>query len=172
MVLKDLRLKKDLTTAELAQIIETTPEEVAAWESSEPKEISSEYLQKLADFYECTPAFLQNLQQNAYLQAKKEAPKKKPIVCPHCKSKELAFVTEAHKAIVARVFELLCIFFGFVVILGSWNDLEGATFTLLYLSISVLLLRIYIFYAESKTHVQCICKECGNVWLHDSPFNS
>ncbi len=172
MVLKDLRLKKDLTTAELAQIIETTPEEVAAWESSEPKAIPSEYLQKLADFYECSPAFLQNLQQNAFLQAKKEAPKKKPIVCPHCKSKELAFVSEAHKAIVARIFEILCIFFGFVVVLGSLNDLEGAIFALITFSIIVLCLRIYIFYAESKTHVQCICKECGNLWLHDSPFNN
>lgn len=97
---------------------------------------------------------------------------KRPIVCPHCKSKELAFVSEAHKAIVARIFELIVIFLSAIIILYVAKDLDSAVVLLITFAMLILSLRIYIFYTESKTHVQCICKECGNLWLHDSPFNN
>lgn len=99
------------------------------------------------------------LQENAQLPT--------PITCPRCKSRELAFVTEYHKAIGTR----LCFFFFLALslfcLLLSFQEkgAEGAiTFTVAF-GLFAIAMYICVLMEESKTHVQGICKNCGNLWL-------
>lgn len=102
-----------------------------------------------------------------------ENPNYKPIVCPRCGSRSIAFVTEYHKAIVSKVFLFILVFimvFNYGSILIRGITFQNADFSLvieILLGIFTLCLAIHIFIVESKTHVQGICRNCGNLWLLD-----
>lgn len=95
-----------------------------------------------------------------------------PITCPNCGSREIAFVTEYHKCIVARIIcAILTVLFFIIFFMNLQDVLKGITpsdgtkvITILSAFLSVCML-IGIFITESKTHVQAICKNCGNLWL-------
>ena len=89
-----------------------------------------------------------------------------PIMCPHCKSKNLAFVTEYHKSIGGRIVALILLAFTVLLaFLGIKQDNLAFIAVSAMFGFSVLLLVIFIIIAESKTHIQCICKDCGFDWL-------
>ena len=91
----------------------------------------------------------------------------KPITCPHCRSKELAFVTEYHKAIGTRIafifimgIALFCLFSTF----GD-NKIFGGIIYAVIFGLIAFIVYICVLLEESKTHVQGICKNCGHLWL-------
>ena len=90
-----------------------------------------------------------------------------PIACPHCKSKNLAYVTEYHKCIgayILQMFFLLCVGLGIFEYFKRAAELGlgVAVICLIFMFVT----QIYIFVNESRTHVQCVCKDCGHTWLH------
>ncbi len=98
---------------------------------------------------------------------KSNEPKRKAIECPRCKSKEIAIITEYHKANWARcLLTLFILITGILAILAYGK--ENFTNILLVGGISILAVQIYIADVESKTHIQCICKDCGWIWFHDN----
>ena len=95
-----------------------------------------------------------------------EMPTYEPIVCPCCKSKNLAFITEYHKAIGAKVLEAIFLFITIVILISSGFDFEEVGPIFVCFIFATLITHLYIAMTESKTHVQCICKDCGHTWLH------
>lgn len=124
----------------------------------------------------------------------------KPITCPRCGSKEIAFVSEYHKAWALRIikFILITIIIGLLISIfpnllekistqaesyGVIDNIQSGSGTpsniettnpinnkIAFLIISALGLfcvETTIQRTESKTHIQCICKDCGNHWLHN-----
>lgn len=98
-------------------------------------------------------------------------PRYMAIICPKCGSKEIAFVTEYHKclgarislAITATLFPLLCIF---AIVLLGFYEARGIIALLGFLfGTGIITSIICIIVIESRTHVQAICRNCGNLWL-------
>ena len=93
------------------------------------------------------------------------------ITCPRCGSTHIAFVTEYHKANLAKLF--LVILLSVMAILISvaaankFADGTGAGCTIVAAILGVISLGLlfHIFFEESKTHVQAICRNCGKLWL-------
>ena len=101
-----------------------------------------------------------------------EKPVRRNLRCPHCGGDDLAFVTEYHKAYGWRFLEWLCVFALVYVLLINLADFQNLQERLDPLLISLFALGIlwFIFhairsYVESKTHIQAICRTCGNYWL-------
>ena len=103
-------------------------------------------------------------------------PKFKPITCPRCGSRELAFVTEYHKAIGCRVFATLLTGFLivlFVIIFGQTftnatnpsDDVISTVFIAFLVGGILAIVKIAQHSIESQTHIQAICKDCGHLWL-------
>lgn len=102
----------------------------------------------------------------------KTNPNYMPITCPYCGSREIAFVTEYHKCIGARIFFILLtaatIFIAYMNFQDSLRGItpsEGLIALMFILAVFAIFLLIGVFVAESKTHVQAICKNCGTLWL-------
>ena len=98
------------------------------------------------------------------------------VVCPKCGSREVAFVTEYHKCIYLRIITLvlaviLIILLRFVCQKSIFDFftsgvVDGSGYFFLFsFGIVILGLIIAIWIAESKTHVQGICRDCGHIWL-------
>ncbi len=101
-----------------------------------------------------------------------------PVHCPRCKSRSVKFLAEYHKCLWLRIltplfFFIACcfLFYGmveslFFVLSGQEND-EAGKYILgcIFGIISFIFYSIRI-YRESKTHVQCVCPDCGKVWIH------
>lgn len=183
MQLRDLRERQNLTLYEVSLNLKVNSDIIAEWENG--KTIPPEYLDKLAEIFQCTPEYILELQKNStpIPTVKLENPQKKynPIACPHCRSQNLAFVAEYHKELGLRGFEsFLQIFLWFIIIIGIAQnilpslpnfefDLEELwpfiiASIILYIAKKIIQHRIIV--AESKTHIQSICKDCGHFWLH------
>lgn len=93
----------------------------------------------------------------------------KPIICPNCNKRNIAIITEYHKANWARCIQMFCILVTVILLI---NYIGRNTFTIIAIvgGISIIGLQCYIAYIESKTHIQCVCKDCGWVWIHDSLY--
>ena len=94
------------------------------------------------------------------------------LTCPRCGSLKLEFVTEYHKCILARIFATLlligtCISAWTVLLNHLLNTDDGgiSTFFIIISITAYFLIQCYIFFTESKTHVQGVCRNCGNIWL-------
>ena len=97
-----------------------------------------------------------------------EKPIRRNLRCPHCKSDDLAFVTEYHQANALRFFEMLCIAILIFTVISNLPDLSkinSMLSVLLLTSISWLIFHAARCFVESKTHVQAICRVCGELWL-------
>ena len=98
--------------------------------------------------------------------------KKRPIECPECKSKNIAIITEYHKSIISRIIKSICLILLTVIVFNnlsaflSNNEKLPLSFTVILILI-LLLTDIIQQYIEGKTHIQCVCKDCGSFWLHD-----
>ena len=90
-----------------------------------------------------------------------------PITCPRCHSRELAFVTEYHKAIGMRITFFLFLAIALFVFFATFQDknAEGAIVLTIIFGLFAFITYICVLLEESKTHVQGICKDCGNLWL-------
>lgn len=118
----------------------------------------------------------------------------KPITCPKCGNKELAFITEYHKCIWMRIINtILAPFIALFVALTAFKVLTfdaakyiasmtgpvPTNFTpnawfhsgaltpciiAVLMIIAFIVLQIFIFIKESKTHACAICSACGNIW--------
>ena len=165
MKLKELREKKCLTIEELSQAVGIRVQDLQSWENGEGEPDSKELI-LLANFFMCSPDQIID-KSHAVVRA---------VRCPNCGHSHLAFVTEYHKSVFgrlfARIFLAIVIFLLFdcgITYLGELlteSDPEvqniGAllVFTLLYVCCTIVYNAI-----ESKTHIQAICKDCGNHWL-------
>ena len=100
-------------------------------------------------------------------------PKFKPITCPHCGSRELAFVTEYHQAVGCRIISgIAAIVFLFSVLPTLSNFFNPGTTAVNdstgWIVVSALVFvtaKLAQYFTESQTHVQSICKDCGHLWL-------
>ncbi len=108
------------------------------------------------------------------MEEMKTNPQYKAIVCPNCGSKQIEFVTEYHKCIIARIlsslFLVICVISAVYVIKNSLIVVDdpgsGASTLWLILSLfAVFATQCYIIYNESKTHIQAVCRDCGNIWF-------
>ena len=91
--------------------------------------------------------------------------------CPHCGSTHIEFVTEYHKCIWLR---LICsalltitaiLFLSYLASTIIGKDTDGELLLIIFIGISYLLVQAAVFYTESKTHVQGVCRACGHIWL-------
>lgn len=90
-----------------------------------------------------------------------------PIACPHCKSKNLAYVTEYHKCIGAYILQMITFLCAILSGVVAFKTQEiSATIALIFCIFFMFVIQVYIFTNESRTHVQCVCKDCGHTWLH------
>ena len=167
---KGLREASKITLSNAAAFLGVTVEQLQRWEDGEepPEEIAKEMLQlyspKKQTIY--TPIEDQN---PAY------RPAKKPITCSKCGSTNLAYVSEAHRAIWWRFFAIIALALAASNIIGSIismmdnpnEDARAAFFVGLIFLIVYICMQLKIFFDEARSHVKCVCKDCGNVWLHD-----
>lgn len=166
MKLKELREKKCLTIEELSQAVGIRMQDLQSWENGEGEPDSKELI-LLANFFMCSPEQL----------LEKPLPVVHTLRCPHCCGNNLAFITEYHKSVVGRLFATIFLavtifllidsatfYLAQVIKLKSNAELEnvGTIFTcaLLYVCTKTMYTA-----TESKTHIQAICKDCGNHWL-------
>ena len=97
----------------------------------------------------------------------------KPITCPRCKSKEIAIIPEAHKAIICRILKyifFLCMLyqiFPTVSAIFEQTYTETNGFAVIIFAFFSLVFEIAQLYIESKTYIQCVCRDCGNYWIHN-----
>ena len=97
----------------------------------------------------------------------------KPIICPQCKSTNITLLTEYHKSLILRIVNLLLIV-AFVIVsinnISAENDIIGNIFNIknypTYLLALVIIIKIFIIIIESKTNIECVCKDCGKTWYH------
>ena len=103
----------------------------------------------------------------------------KPLVCPVCGNTELHYVTETHKSIIARFFSLILFIANLyyiirinleqlVEMLGyKYEPKDNITITFVFTFVIYLVLKGYILFKESKTHIRAICPKCGRFWNVD-----
>lgn len=96
---------------------------------------------------------------------------KNGIKCPNCGSINISFVTEAHKCIVLKIINTLVAVVFIITCFTKLTDIINGTLqssAITVLSIfgsAFVIINIIIYFFESKTHVQAICRDCGNLWL-------
>lgn len=102
------------------------------------------------------------------------------IRCKHCKSTNLEFLPEYHKCIWLRFFRNILVIVLAIFLLPGLAAIFAGLFTgqefdwqiiiklatplLAYIIIAVIL-SLIIFFKESKTHVQAVCRDCGKIWI-------
>lgn len=97
-------------------------------------------------------------------------PQHKPIVCPVCGSREIAFITDHHKCVILKA---VCQFIIAIILitfaLNIKNALEGkySFLAILILIPFYLIFSMIIYSTESTTHAKAICRDCGKIWLID-----
>ena len=93
------------------------------------------------------------------------------ITCPRCGSTQIAFVTEYHKANLAKaILVILLAIMAVLISIAAGYKFDGSTGVwcmagAIILGIIAIGLLFHIFHEESKTHVQAICRDCGKLWL-------
>lgn len=94
------------------------------------------------------------------------------VKCPRCGSTHIEFITEYHKHIWLRLLVLIlgavCIIFAIRYSIsfirfenGNFDDLR----VVIIVGVFYIIFQLAIWIGESKTHVQGICRDCGNIWL-------
>ncbi len=94
-----------------------------------------------------------------------------PILCPQCGSTKIEFVTEYHKHIWLRAITYIpaIIFIIFLIqYIISRINLTFKDYTDLVIAITAAVfyigLQIAVWFGESKTHIQGVCRDCGYIW--------
>ncbi len=95
----------------------------------------------------------------------------RPVICPKCGSVHIEFVTEYHKCIWLRLLvSILVILMGYFLlnyITSAINGANGYDYLrgLIIVAIFYIIFQLSVWLTESKTHVQGVCRDCGNIWL-------
>ena len=100
---------------------------------------------------------------------------KHPIICPNCDNRNITIITEYHKSLACRIVEVILLALIFWIAIEEIKSFfQSATLNIgpvLALFVIALVCTVIIrHYIESKTHIQCVCKDCGWVWIHDSLY--
>lgn len=116
-------------------------------------------------------------------QQQQPRPFYQPLICPRCGSTALEFITEYHKAFGLRIARDIFSFIPLVFIImnyywvrrqdasletayryiDGWTD--GTFIGFIIASIVIFIVfNIIVYVMERKTHVQGICRSCGNIW--------
>ena len=186
-----LRITERLTLEEFAAKIDVSPEDVIRWERNE-EDPPLEVLKRISSTFHCSIKSIvpdeETLHRIETLQDYREKPAFIPIHCPICGRREIAYVSEHHVAFGWRLIEKILKVVLFICVLSfisdafdilsyeiqsalssskrsspdQGNSLTIAIFTFIFICIA----HANRLSVESKTHVQCICKECGYTWLH------
>ena len=170
--IKDLRLYKNLTVEGLAYQIGVPAEKIVKWENGEERPTDPEYLLGLEESMNGNADYIENAKPFA-----------RPIMCPHCGSRSLAFVHDYHRAIFLRVIAYIFLFAIFIALLthvpnilyltlidfskSSSADVEESIIAIVIPFIFYYLIKLAIYGIESRTHVKSICRDCGHIWLLD-----
>ena len=184
--IKDLRLYRNLTVEGLAYQIGVPAEKIAKWENGEERPTDREII-LLSSFFHCTPEYLLGLEESMngnadYIENPK--PFARPIMCPHCGSRSLSFVTEYHKAIGYRVVAFLLLLWVIVALLMNIPNIlyysliefsksslssriEDSILSIVIPIVFYFFIKFTIYVIESQTHVKSICRDCGHIWLLD-----
>lgn len=163
MRIKDLREEHKISQEELAKAIGSTVKELERWENgSEEPPIA--YSLALAKYFNCDVYYLLGKEPPAYKPSDDNP--RHPIKCPHCKSRDIAFVTEYHKALGARILQMILWIVLIPLLFLSIEESDGIPMLILT-AITIALIQIYIISTEASTNVQCICKDCGKKWIHN-----
>ena len=96
-----------------------------------------------------------------------------PLCCPKCLSTKIEFLTESHKAIIERI--IYSILNGVIYLIAllaiietiKYAKISNAIVGIVFLMIIQFFIKVSIIRQESKTHIQIICRNCGNYWLHN-----
>lgn len=194
--LKELREAKGLSQEALAKKLGVTAETINLWETGE-KLPSDWEITLLLSTLDCSLPYLQGISDHNFPPSENAGKATAqpiiqvssmynslpcPIICPRCGSRELAFVTEYHKAIKTRALELiaaiaLCIaafiyipeILTLILTGESIPMLEDPVAGLVIMIGIYFIVKLFRMYIESKTHVMAICKDCGATWLHNYP---
>ncbi len=94
-----------------------------------------------------------------------------PTICPKCGKQEIVFLTEHHKCLAARIFQsaifvaFSIIFIVFIQDLFTTQSEQNLSFYLMGLIVAFSICQIAKHVIENQTHIQCVCRNCGNIWL-------
>lgn len=94
-----------------------------------------------------------------------------PVKCPHCGSTHIEFVTEYHKCIWLRLLvAILVVIMSIFLVRYLIAEIGGADSSdemqrLVIFAVLYVLFQLAVWITESKTHIQGICRDCGNIWL-------
>ena len=172
--IQELRERKNLSQAQLAEQLGVSTKAVQAWECGEstPDEW---VIGMLCSILDCSPDYLlgnsdQNVSPSSSTNSAESTYRIQPITCPRCGSRSLAFVTEYHKEIFLKIAQMICTVLLIVIAVSDIDYLfsehpERLVEETIPLIIFIGLFSIARHLIESKTHVQAICKDCGNLWL-------
>lgn len=173
--IKEIRESKGVSQEKLAEMMETNVATVQAWE--EGKTVPNQaMLFVLAVKLRCTEDQLLGLEEGVgtALDApmpphKEKRSPRNPIICAHCRSNNLAFVTEYHREIGLQIFAFIVGILTAILALYVFSSqrYDNSLVVLIFLALLFVALEIIILINESKTHVECICKDCGHTWLHN-----
>ncbi len=92
------------------------------------------------------------------------------VTCPKCGSKNFEFVSEYHRCVWQRAFLFVPAIVFLIFIVKYFADLilsEDSTMDLVVAIVCAVIfaiLQISIWLTESKTHIQGVCRDCGNIW--------
>lgn len=123
--------------------------------------------------------FVRNNKINTPPPQQEEKEQLNPIECPKCKSQNIAYLPDIHKCLGLRIFSYIVLTIGILIICGNAANKQVTTidelFTLIINSIEqfivpiffFIVIRIIIIFKENKTHVKCVCKDCGTIWIFD-----
>ena len=111
------------------------------------------------------------------LQRQNTAPQGRfmPVHCPRCKSRNVKFLTEYHKCLWLRFFSglflIAAVTLCFLGIAASLSTKKSSGTPAEYefgalCAVASLVFYTIRLYRESKTHIQCVCPDCGAVWIH------
>ncbi len=93
-------------------------------------------------------------------------PSTKEVICPHCGSKEIVFVAEHDKSIIARILFMIMLIFECYISIRLFSALsqkrsDGTEVIFALLAVGIIISFITMTINESATHIRVICKNCG-----------
>lgn len=167
---KALRETSNITLENAANFLGVTTENVQRWENGEePPEIFAKEMLKLYTQSNHVSHSSTDLKTSARSFGRK------PITCSMCGSRDIAYVAEYHRSIFLRFFSLVFLAIAIWLSANAIITLLGNPEADVSMSLGCggicfiifICFQIAIFFSEARTHVKCVCKDCGNVWLHD-----
>ena len=96
----------------------------------------------------------------------------KAIKCSRCKNEEITLLTEYHKSIICRILKTLCLVVIALISIAYLpevinNQEKIPTPIIITIFLVFIIIQCIQLYIESKTNIQCVCKKCGNYWIHN-----